>query len=148
MSREMVLVPLVEWKRLKETSRMSTTAAEASDPSQTITEIQEESPKELNQENDIIDLLPKTYRSRAKIILHYLFPYLNSDKRVVFADGSIGAHVIDYLRFVLNSIKTHAPPDIGSFMTLLETLGVPDSVYKKHSVVIPKKSDAVWLTFE
>lgn len=128
----MVLVPLAEWKRLKGQPVEQTT------PPPTIVE---ESKTE-----DIALLLPKSYRARAKIILHFISPRINSDQRVVFSDGSTGAHVIDYLRFVLNSLKTRAPIGLDKFMSVMRETGVPESVYVKRDAAAVR--NAKWLTFE
>lgn len=160
MSREMVLVPLAQWKRLKEqvTNQASATTdsglsknqadyAPASGGSENaysnITTIPEEATNESSKsESEIIELLPKAYCTRAKVIMHYLAPSLKLDQsnRVLFPDGTVGAHVLDYLRYFLNSLKTKAPLYAEKFDNIMEKSGVPRSVYRHVSSV-------KWLTF-
>jgi hypothetical protein len=115
-----------------------------------VTKIIEEEPVEdkPKENEDLLNLLPKTYRSRAKVILHYLLPNikLNDNKQVVFSDGTVSAHILDYLRYVINPMRMHAPVDIAKFMALMNNLGVPKTVYSNH--VIYAKDDDNWLTFQ
>lgn len=66
----------------------------------------------------------------------------------MFSDGTVGAHILDYLRYVLNPLKKRVPFAVEKFMALLQSAGVPESVYNA-SLVLPlfdKKSQ--WLTFQ
>lgn len=74
--------------------------------------------------------------------MHYLLSKLklNSNKHVVFADGTIGAHIIDYLRYVIHPAMSRVPLGTDKFMTLLKNAGVPESVYSA-----PRPT--AWLTF-
>lgn len=104
----------------------------------------EEIPSESKPENEIIELLPKAYRSRAKVILHYLLPNLKQDqnKHIIFPDGTIGSHILDYLRYFLNPLKAKPPVEANKFANLLEKSGVPQSVYSRHVF-----AGFSWLTF-
>jgi hypothetical protein len=144
MSREMVLVPLAEWKRLKE-GQATPPAQTQVHPQSAVTEIVQENEKPTKSKAVVVDLLPKTYRARANIILHYIEPYINSENHVVFSDGSQGAHVIDYLRYVLNSLPTHAPVQSEKFLDLLNSSNVPESVYQRHQSTA---RSVKWMTFE
>lgn len=141
MSREMVLVPLAQWQRMKKAS-VQETVLETVQPTNPLLQIEEAPP---SLENEIIDLLPKMYHARAKVILHYLLPSLKLDrnKHVIYDDGPRGAHILDYLRYILNPLKTRAPVDVEKFSHVLNAVGVPRSVYNVH--VIEKSSH--WLTF-
>lgn len=152
MSREMVLVPLTDWKRLKEivsvTSQapplLDTLPPAAEQKAGETTVIEEEArptpaslpPEGLPKgESEMVELLPKAYRSRAGIIMHYLQPHLKLDqsKHVIFSDGSIGAHTLDYLRYVLKPLKKRAPSSVDKFVGLLQSAGVPEGVYSPIS---------------
>lgn len=171
MAREMVLVPLAQWNRLLHQVQQNQVSPqgppqglpqgqqhlhqaqlelhqaqrpdmESEMNTASLTEIQEPLP-EVKLEDEIIDLLPKSYQVRAKIILHYLKLNLDPNKRVIFDDGSVGAHLLDYLRFILNPLHTAVQP-VGTdkFAALLHVSGVPRSVYSVHVEKTQK-----WLTF-
>lgn len=142
MSKEMLLVPLTEWKRLKAQRQESTIVDEKNDDDdesrqkqRTVVKVLENEPNIAPNKENIIDLLPKAYRSRARIILHYLSKHLNADNRLIYDDGRTSSHLIDLLKYVLNPLSQYVPDDGDKFISLMKKSGVPDSVYGSRIAV-------------
>lgn len=112
-----------------------------------------ESNRNESESENVIELLPKSYRNRARVILYYLKPKLDSRKNIIYADGSVGSHLLDLLKFVLNQ-KARPMPDGDKFIELLITKSVPRSVYfvreksTKPDVTHTRAAPSTWLTFD
>lgn len=145
-------MPLAEWQR--RTKQTSTTADDSQSQGQQQAKIiikeaaaeGEESAKEPQKvdNDDILELLPKAYKSRAKVIVHYL--KLDDQKRVTYANGDKSSHIIDLLKFVLSPISKTIPHDASAFYALLADLNVPKTVYVSRSLPVQKKFS--WLSFK
>jgi hypothetical protein len=148
MSKEYILVPITEWKRLKGQTDKASSHAPAPIPTATNDLQIEPEPEEKEKKEDIIDLLPKAFRSRAKIILHYLSSRLQPDNRLMYSNNQASSHIIDLLLYVLNPLSKKVPGDANEFLNLLKVSGVPESVfsYRQNSHVPIKRK--VWLTLE
>lgn len=87
---------------------------------------------------DIVNLLPKQIRSRAKVLLHSLkgkvvldtdgangFKLWNGKERVPFE-----SNLIDLMRYALlpSNIKTAVTQETGKFMHVLQELNIPKSI--------------------
>lgn len=82
--------------------------------------------------DEYLELLPKRYRSRGKILLQYLMENqigVTSKGRVVYGDGSIGSHLIDLIKYYLHpqGIPVSRPSDSTQFGLLLQQIDVPNS---------------------
>lgn len=155
-----MLVPLTEWRRLKDCQlgieeqqgRENVDEMTSQTHLPRIVETQEEEKDKQDFLNtsrveNIVALLSKPQRSRAKIILHFIISKLDVNNRLTYDNGVKSSHIIDLLRFVLNPLNKRAPRDANDFCHFLKTVGVPDSVYTcrlspvNHNIVkIP------WLT--
>lgn len=106
-----------------------------------------ESTTENQNDSDIIDLLPKAYKAKAKTILHYLKGYLKLDNqhRVRYEDNNqLGSHIIDLLRYFAAPFPTERPIDAPQFFELIKEAGVPSSaVAKRHNSQVLKPA-AQW----
>lgn len=142
MAKPYVLITTAEYERLKKgiaTVSAQQSVPEVNKPVQLIEEKVEGPDYEF-----LINLLPKTYRNRAKMLLHYLKPNLSVQGRIVYEKGNVGSHILDLLKFVLmpKSFRRKAPNDIAIFVDALKNSGAPDSAYVYDAPV------RKWLTFE
>lgn len=82
------------------------------------------------------DLLPKAYRAKAKIIVHYLLNKieLDNNQRVIYPDKVVGSHILTLLRYFVSPFVKERPVDAPKFEKLMKNLGVPDYVYTKALV--------------
>lgn len=85
---------------------------------------------------DIVDVLPKRFRNKGKILAHYLENQitLNPQERVVYPEGQVGSHFIDLARYFISSpaLKINRPPDASKFCKILKNAGVPNSALGRN----------------
>lgn len=163
MAKEMVLVSLEEWKRLKAQrqeqnhQQIQATADEKDTQPMRNTIIVAEDERRQNTNEDsinvdkIVELLPKTYRSRARILLHYLSPKLDASlSHFIYPSGDKSSHVLDLIRFALNPLSKRAPSDFDDFVHLMKISGVPESFCSNRITnsdsALPMKKH--WLTLD
>lgn len=86
---------------------------------------------------DVSDLLPKCYRSKARIILHYINDSISLDarQRIVYKDGTVGSHIVDMLRYFVSPFVKERPLDAPKFESLMNHVGVPVSVIAKRQTI-------------
>lgn len=84
--------------------------------------------------NDLSEMLPKNYRSKAKLLLSLLKNKISLDQnqRVVYGDGFVGSHILDILRYFLSPFRTERPVDSKMFENLIKNSSVPDSVMSNY----------------
>jgi hypothetical protein len=79
---------------------------------------------------NLLEMLPKGYQSRGKIILLSIDGKVTLDQqhRVVYANGDVGSHVIDLIRFFVTprNVQTKRPWDATVFATVMRGCGVPE----------------------
>ena len=98
--------------------------------------------------DDIIELLPKNLRHKAKILLKCIAPHINLTKsdQVIFDNGVIGQNIYDYLVYTLtppNSIyKPDEPANFELFLTL--THSCTKSIIKQTKAVKRLKNVTKW----
>lgn len=72
---------------------------------------------------ELVEMLPKNIKSRATLLLSSIRSDLKTDanNRVIFANGTVGAHLIDYLRYFCVALQftRAAPPQAKRFGDLL-----------------------------
>jgi translation initiation factor 2 beta subunit (eIF-2beta)/eIF-5 len=97
----------------------------------TTVEVFEPKDQDATQLERVSDVLPKCFRSRARIILNYLEGriHLNGSQRVVYENSVTGSHIVDLLRYFLSAFVKQRPKDAPMFEKLMKKAGVPDSVY-------------------
>lgn len=158
-------MPAAQWRRLKEALAGKQAAdgekGRASLPpeNQAVQEVEPEEEEKITGSDehvyeDVINLLPKSYKGRAKVLLHYLKPRLDKSARIIYDGGKIGSHILDLIRFVLNPLKSRSPPDRDDFLTLLKQSGMPQSIYHaqlandifRNDSAVSKNS--YWLTLD
>lgn len=83
---------------------------------------------------DIPELLPKCYRAKAKVIVHYLRDQIKLDEnqRVLYPDKTVGSHILTLMRYFVSPLVKERPLDAPKFMKLMKSVGVPDYVYTKN----------------
>lgn len=77
--------------------------------------------EEKNEINEIIQMLSKPVRNRAKVLLSTIMPKirLNSENKIIYPDGTIGSHLYILLNYELNNFKTKEQPfDYSKFKRL------------------------------
>lgn len=158
MAKEMILVSLAEWERMKSKHRGQTTDPheEVRKPAISVLAIEEvdhqDSAETKDKTESILDLLPKVYKARGRVLLHYLSPKLDSDYRLSYSDGVRSSHVLDLIKFAINPLAKRVPFDAYAFYDLLAALGVPASAYavRDLSSFARGAGDAggVWLRFQ
>jgi hypothetical protein len=84
----------------------------------------------------MVELLPKNLRNRAKIMLHYLEGKitLNEHERVQYSDGAIGSHLLDLVRYYVSPLAKARPVDAPKFEAVMQSIGVPASAYVQKKV--------------
>lgn len=72
--------------------------------------------------DDVINMLSKTLRNRARVLLHTLGNSIsiNKENRIIYPDETIGSHLYILLNYHLNNFKTKEQPfDYTKFKKLL-----------------------------
>ena len=95
---------------------------------------------------DMPNLLPKNMRGKARILVHYLNGIsVNDMQRIVYNDGEVGSHVLDLVKYAVSPFfQKQRPLDWPKFLSLLESLGVPESaIARKVESKIVKPSPKV-----
>lgn len=126
MAKRMALVP-ESWLR------QIHTAAEPASSKQSISIVEPEPQKGLLE---MADLLPKSYRSRARILLHYMEGHvkLNEQQRVIYPpNGQLGSHILDLVKYFVSTFPTDRPLDAPKFSKLMVRAGVPNSAIAKKT---------------
>ena len=85
----------------------------------------------------LADLLPKNLKARARILLHYLENAnvnVNDVQRIIYADGTVGSHILDLVRYTVAPFVKTRPLDWPQFKALLENIGVPEAVFGRKIV--------------
>ena len=81
--------------------------------------------------DDIIPLLPKNIRNKAKIISNHLLKHIKIGDygQVIYPDGKQGGSFIDHLKYLCSpsSINVSVPFDIVEMRKLLESTNAPKS---------------------
>lgn len=159
MAKEMILIPISDWERRVKACLESKQDNESQPEKEmaTVKLIESNGGRPSSEEvsyqiDDIIKMLPKTYRARASSLLQHLSHVLGRDKRLTYFDGARSSHIIDLLRFVLSPLRSKVSPfDINQFYDLLRKLDVPESAYIVHasSAYAPPAPDAGgWLVLQ
>jgi len=122
MAKRLSLVPSTWLQRLKE-QRQSNNSSDNINS--------EELTKKFE---NIIEMMPKQSRSRAKILAHYIkdrVKLVNSSDLIVYEDETVGSPIYDLIRWVVTPrrFNTTKPFDADKFLLYLKTLNVPNSVY-------------------
>jgi hypothetical protein len=95
--------------------------------------------EETGRYQEIVDLLPKNLRRKAKILLHYLKNQLRLDdnSRIIYADGGQGSHLLDLVKYYTTprSVKLSRPVDAVKFGLLLKQIGVPDAALGRELIL-------------
>lgn len=103
-------------------------------------EIESDNEHQQEQYEEIVDLFPKSYRNRAKLLVHYIGKSMQlRNGRIVYKDGMIGSHLLDLLKYYIypSALKTSRPSDATKFGVLLKQLDVPDSLVSRSLVHVP-----------
>lgn len=130
MAKRLALIP-EEWLNSMPVRNKQTPDSAQQRPEITVAvPVAEETPKL----EDIANMLPKRMQSRCRILLHYLEGHLklSPTHKVIYADGEIGSHIIDLLRYFLSQFVTDRPLDAPKFTAMMQSIGVPNSVLAKR----------------
>ena len=87
-------------------------------------------PKKETELSDLAQFLPKSYRGRARILLHYLQGHikLNEQQRVLYPpNDQLGSHLLDLVKYYVATFPTDRPKDAPKFAKLMTSAGVPTS---------------------
>ena len=97
-------------------------------------------PKPQQDLMSLAEFLPKGYRSRARMLLHYLEGKvkLNAQQRVIYETGKVGSHILDLVKYFVANIETHRPLDAPKFQKIIAQAGVPSSALPKKRRLEPK----------
>lgn len=131
MAKRMALVP-ESWLRQTHTEPGPTP------PKQSLTILEPEPKQSLIE---MAELLPKSYRSRARMLLHYLEGHikLNEQQRVIYPpNNQLGSHIIDLVKYFVSKFPTDRPLDAPKFEKLLAKAGVPNSAVAKKAEPMTK----------
>lgn len=136
MAKRMALVP-ESWLKVSQPQQEHTVQSIA--PSITVVE-----PPQAKQDPlaDLAQLLPKSYRSRARILLHYLEGHLklNSQQRVLYPpNDQPGSHILDLVKYYVSTWHTDRPLDAPKFAKLMTQAGVPTSAIAKKTQPMSSK---------
>lgn len=103
--------------------------------------------------DSILQMLPKSYRRKARVILEAgEIPFHPKTLRVQYSDGEVGSHVMDLLQYVLapkfiQTKQKSTPIDLDKFIELLKSKPViPSSVYSHAKKSRKPKKTIDWLT--
>ena len=98
---------------------------------------------------DIVSVLPQSLRSEARILVPYLKNVnINDVQRIVYSDGVVGSPILDLVSYALSSSDHERPLDWPRFKSLLNNLGVSDSVISKpHLEATSSSMLDKWLTY-
>lgn len=104
--------------------------------------------------DSIIQMMPKTYRRKARIILEAgNIPFQRNSLRVQYPDGELGSHLLDVLQYVLSPaiIRTKqksVPIDLDKFIEMLKSKpAIPRSMYGNVKVRARRSvKEFTWLT--
>ena len=79
--------------------------------------------------DQLIPLLPKAIRNKAKILAHHLLKHIKigGNGQVIYPDGTEGASIVDHLKYLCSTMKSKAPFDIDVMQELLEKTNAPKS---------------------
>lgn len=155
MSKEYVLLSLSEYQRLKSSQPPpqqmlgDVEARNSEDTSQAKLDIIQDGTPPSDSYDIMVELMPKSYKSRARSLLRILRPRLTSQGRLIYGDDTQGSHIVDLLKYVLSPVqfRHQAPTDIKKFADLLRQADVPQSLYKLGAVE-DGVSVSKWLTFQ
>lgn len=94
--------------------------------------------------SDLAEFLPKSYRGRAKILLHYLHGHirLNEQQRVVYPNDQVGSHILDLVKYFVSPFPSDRPLDAPKFTKLMTQAGVPSSALAKKAA--PGSKQGSW----
>ena len=138
MAKRMALVPESWLKASQQQQGLSTQPQSSPPPSITIVE----PPKQQNDLTELAQLLPKSYRSRARILLHYLEGHLklNPQQRVLYPpNDQLGSHILDLVKYYVSTFPTDRPLDAPKFAKLMTQAGVPTSAIAKKTQPMSNK---------
>ena len=125
MAKKMVLVP-ESWLR-----HTKSPEAEAEPSTSQVSVIEPQKETDLS---DLAQFLPKGYRNRGRILLHYLQAHLklNEQQRVIYEpNNTLGSHILDLVKYFASPFAKDRPVDAPKFAKLLATVGVPSSAIAK-----------------
>ena len=136
MAKKMVLVP-ESWLK----QRLDGAGTSVPDVAPTRAEVSIVADVPAKNLSDLAQFLPKGYRQRAKILLHYLEPFIKlTDKdRVIYENGQLGSHILDLVKYFVSTFQTDRPVDAPKFAKLMDKAGVPNS-----AIVLKKKDPQGW----
>lgn len=131
-------------------SQNLTAISEPQMPSASVVEEKEEPTAKSNEPDlhesateEITKLFPKRSRSRASLLLHYVMKNMSLDgnQRVMYNDGSRGSHIVDLVRYFINTSAMHIdrPIDAIKFAMELKSKGVPEAAFSRHIGVTASK---------
>jgi hypothetical protein len=100
-----------------------------------------------NGEIDVlVDLLPRQYRNKAKLLLGFLKPRVRLDEqmRILYENGDKGSNLLDMIRFYVLPIssKTKRPLDALRFGLWMKKEGVPRSAIGRE-IVLKHEQDTI-----
>ena len=105
-------------------------------------------PKELI--DDVIELLPKNIRGRARILGYHLLKHvsIDDDGLVRYADGTEGTSIIDHLKYWCSppSYRASVPADVRKMQELLSKTNAPEAgLHRKDNSAIKPKTNWIAL---
>lgn len=111
----------------------------SSDKSPTVTS-PGNTPNELEQ---LLEMVPKTYRHKAKVFLNYVMKHISLDdqQRVIYDDEdnndeSVGSNIIDIVRYFVSPYPAERPLDAPRFQEVVEKSGVPMYTLHKRKTLL------------
>lgn len=125
MAKRMALVP-ESWLRQQPLSAGGSSSAGTS--------IEVIEPKKETDLSELAQFLPKSYRGRGRILLHYLQGHvkLNEQQRVLYPPNQqLGSHILDLVKYFVATFPMDRPVDAPKFAKLLARAGVPSSAIAK-----------------
>ena len=114
-------------------------------PSITVPEITDRT-EERRSISDLVQLFPKRQQSRVKLLGHYLDDKVNLDgnDHVIYNDGEVGSHIIDFIRYFVMPFPAKRPHDAPKFKALMDNSGIPLSIMSKNN---DRNRPAEWKKF-
>jgi hypothetical protein len=94
---------------------------------------------------DILSLFPNRFKQRAAVVLQYAmrFAELDENHRIIHADGSIGSHIVDLIKYFIYPpvMNVERPLDALDFAIKLKEHGIPESSITRNlfSQSVPRK---------
>jgi hypothetical protein len=156
MAKRYAIVPESCLQRLKEPRAATAVDEETLPMHREEIVVHEETPETPAPANQVLDLLPKNQRAKARILMHYLSPSikLDSQQRVTYEwNGAQGSNLLDLLKYFTSHndslVKTPRPIDAEDFARLIRSAGVPEAALGKGRCTGSSEQQRVkWITFD